>query len=878
MQLDIPKIRALPRNIRQDVRDRMLDQYFNNKYCKKCGLYKKVHNPYIEGRGNRESKLLIIGESPGINEDLEDTVAIGSTGEILQKRLNNFDMDYFIINSVKCRSVDSHNKNKTPTPKLINCCKPFTIKLIEEIKPKVILTLGRIATNQVLNVNLSIEIARGNVFYHPELRCIVIPTYHPMFLGYANDHIYYKEFENDLKLAKSLTFSMPTRMVEARPRSLKDPVDIRAYIEYLIGVDAAALDLETEGLDHRVDKITDISFCAVAGEGVHIKWSVLMEHATDIFRIFLLSAVNKVLMNGRFDWLFLRAVGFDMKNFNFDIMLAEHTYTMSREGRESAGLYNLNMLSWKHTPLGGYKAVLGEGGIGAFQTKSKVKVKKEEDLTKKKRKRKKVEEEEERVEVVNEFEKELEHYNTFLERSQKEKMEKSGLTPLEYYSALDSDATYRIYLKQRAIIAEQYSFVYNNIIMPLNYVLLRMTENGVRLDMDYMNQIKADDEKEMEKIKQKLFKKVGFEFNINSTQQLGDVLFKHLGVIPDPKMKTPKTGAYKLNETALVEYAKQKPSVKALLDYRSLKKQISTYIIGFQKYMDPITWRVHANYLQHTTATGRLSVTNPAIQTIPRDNRIRQMVVPSLGNKLVIGDLSQIELRILAMLSKDVNMLAAFNSGKDIHAMTACNAILHMPIEQFDKENKKHSEARTISKSINFGIVYGLSAYSLAVQLEFPMKTYNDRTNSINRAQLYIDNWFRLYSGASRWLEETKSFALKNGYVESVYGRRRYLPKVYSSDPAVKEAALRQATNMPIQSTAGDINNLATISLQKKIDETESKALLVTVVHDSIMCDTPKDEVDFIVSAMVESMTQDMPRITVPIKADIEVLDRWMKN
>lgn len=863
-------LQAIPHGIRADVKKKMLDDVFENKYCRKCGLYEKVQHPYIRGRGNESARLLVIGETPGATEDKEGQVFIGKSGQYLQGRMDALEIDCFITNAVKCRSVDKSFKNKTPTTKLIQCCKPFTFKIIDEMKPRAILTLGKIAMTQVLGINLGLGIARGRIFYHPQLGCDVIPTYHPMYLGYVNDAMFYRQFTDDLKLARDVSSRPPHRILTATPKSLKDPLEIKRYLEELLTKDAVAIDLETEGLDFHSDKITDISLCAESGIGVHIKWDIIVQHCWKDLERFLMSDVRKILMNGKFDWKFFRAVGLDMKSYSFDVMSAEHTLTMSVEGRETAGLYKLDTMSWQYTPLGGFKAVLGEGGIGAHQKK----VKALKDDTKKKTTKKKKKEEKEPSDV----EKELNKYNNIIEDRQKKQIEESGLTPLEYYSALDADSTYRIYVKQEPLISATYKDVYYNLRMPLLYVLMRMEENGMRLDLDYMNKIKEENDRGMEKILKKLYKKVGFEFNINSTQQLADVLFNHLGVKPNEEMKTPKTGAYQLDQKALEYYAKQRPSLKDILDYRALGKQTSTYIVGFQKHMDPDTWRVYPTFMEVSTATGRLSIIEPAIQTIPRDNRIRQMVVPSEGNKLLIADLSQMELRILAQESGDASMIAAFESGADIHTITACKAILRIPYEDFDKENPVHAEARNAAKNINFGIIYGMSSYTLAVDLGYSMKTHKDRTASMNKSQSYMDNWFSLYKDAAAWLDEIQQVALKFGYVESLYGRRRYLPKVYSSDAKEREAALRQARNMPIQSLASDVNNVGLIRFQDWLDKANKKAKLIGVVHDSILCDTPEDELDEAAASLIECMTKDIPKITVPLKVDVDILDRWIKT
>jgi DNA polymerase-1 len=253
------------------------------------------------------------------------------------------------------------------------------------------------------------------------------------------------------------------------------------------------------------------------------------------------------------------------------------------------------------------------------------------------------------------------------------------------------------------------------------------------------------------------------------------------------------------------------------------------------------------------------------------------MIVPSKGSKLIAADLSQAELRVLAMLSQDARMIKAFATDLDIHIATACAGFLHIPYEEYDLENYLHKEARKNAKAINFGIAYGISAYSLALRLNMPMETDDERYASMQKAQAFIDDWFDLYHDAKGWLTWIKSMVQKLGYVESVHGRRRYLPKVYSSDVPTREAALRQSTNMPIQATASDITNFALIRMQRWLNETKKRAMLVAVIHDCILIDCPEEEVDEVGPKLVECMTQDVPKITIPLKAGLDILDRWEK-
>jgi len=852
--IDIKAVRSVPTGIRLSVREQMLSELFSNAYCKKCGLYKRVKTPYIEGRGNKEAPLLIVGEAPGANEDKDGNVFIGKAGSILQNKLNQHNIDCFITNSVKCRPTDKEGKNKKPTPTQIKCCRTFTYKLIDEIKPKVILTLGKTAMDQMLGLGLAMTIARGKQFYHPELECTIVTTYHPMYLGYRQDALIYQQFEEDILMARKLAYEPKTRLLEATPVSLSDPIEIKAYLNRLLDSSLIAMDIETDGLNPRENRITHISFCIESGKGVHIKWEDILPFFDLLNQILSHPSIVKVFHNGVFDVKFLRAVGLTINNFGFDTLYAEHTTTMSYEGREVIGLYKLKTMAWTHTPLGGYEDILGEGGIVATQKKQKTKKKKDAPI--------------ERTEFDN--------YAMYVEDKKQARLKRSGLPPVPYYSALDSDVTFRIYQQQVAEIGKTYNNLFYHLIMPLANTLLRIEENGIRIDVAHMEKVKKENNSRAAEIEELIYARNGGQFDINSAPQLRKFVFNKLKITKSDKFKTPK-GDPSLNEAAIKYYAETYPELANILEYRKINKQTSTYIDGFLDLMDPNTQRVYPGYLQHTTATGRLSCINPPLQTVPRDNRIRNMIIPAPGNKLLAADLGQAELRVLAMFSGDVEMIKAFKADHDIHAATACNALLHISYEQFDKNNEKHMKARTIAKTINFGIVYGLSAFSLATQLGYPMDTSIERHESTSKAQKFIDSWFNLYSGAKQWLKAVERFAIEYGYVESAHGRRRYLSKVYSTDTKVREGALRQATNMPIQATASDITNFGLIRLQKWIDSTNKLAKIVGVVHDCILVDCPEHEVGIVGAQLVKSLIEDIPDIEIGLKADLEVLDKWTK-
>lgn len=693
-----------------------------------------------------------------------------------------------------------------------------------------------------------------------------------------------------------------------------------------------------DGLNPRKGRITDISFCMKPGEGVHIKWSDILPFFDDLKEALENPNSKKVGHNFRFDMKFLRKIGIDVQNFYFDTMLAYHTLTMTFEGKGQS-LYSLETMSWLLTYEGDYKSILEEfGGIAKHQETVESDNSSEgvtnKELNKKIEKKKKeipvaitkpeppsntaptffgnplilhteegisqdiisarfahLESQEKDLSLLNSFvpkvrtapkpkaptfvineelEKTLQKYASFTRDKLKERLEKYNLTPLQFYSAMDADVTLQIYYKLKPEIDKYFAFVFYELIMPLSRTLLRLEENGVLLDQDLMNKVYEENAQEIEQIKKDLYKKVGFEFNIDSPTELRNVIYHHLKVKPNPKFMTSGgKGGTKLpstNKEAIEFLSNTYPELKPIVRYREIAKQNSTSIIGFKKLLDEETGRIYGQFLQHTTATGRLSSANPNLQNIPRDTRIRHMFIPSLGHKFITCDLSQAELRILAMVSGDPKMLEAFAAGHDFHTYTACK-MFKIKLEEFSKSNPEHARARNISKNINFGVAYQMTAMALA----------DDLGITLEEAQKFIDTFYSTYKDVKLWVDDTMRFARKHGYVETVHGRRRYLPHVYSSQEDLKSRALRQAVNTPIQGTASDCAAFGLIKLQQYLDQNHMKAKPVMIIHDEIVVDTPEDEVEKVSEVLPIFMTKDIPKITIPLVADLHVLDRWEK-
>lgn len=912
---------------------------YHNTICEKCGLWKECKHPCIEGRGDLSAKLLVLGEGPGENEDLQGLPFVGSSGQRLQTHLDALNVKYYISNAVRCRPTSkSINKkgeqvlhNRTPTGKEVKFCSAKTYQLIDKIKPTVILTLGSIPITQLLHLGVTMTSIRGRIYYHPQLNCYIVPTWHPAYLGYNGDKLIEKQFIHDLHQAIQLLRTPKTRQINSNPKSLQDPIEIKEYLEYLKTVEECSIDLETTGLNPRKDRITDISFCTKCGEGIHIKWNDILPFY-DLLKEVLQNTNFKVIgQNFKFDKKFLRNIGINVANLYFDTQLAYHTTTMTFEG-EGKSLYSLEVMSWILTREGNYKAILEEfGGILGHQTgieKKKEQKKMEKIEKKKEEKPQKIQSvvrlpaveynslfndiEDQKVEKINvadEFfshlsteqdgkflEKftpkkgirriitdedafiidesqdiELQKYSSYVADKLKKKLEETHLTPLQFYSAMDADVTFQIYKRLKPQIESEFKDVFYDLIMPLSNTLLRLEENGISLDVPYIDMLIEENTKKTTEIKTKFFKKVKKEFNMDSAKELREIIYDHLRIpIDEEYMTSGGKGGVKLPSTDknAIEYlAKKHPILTGIVEYRRLEKENSTYLEGFKNHIDSTTGRVHTSFLQHSTATGRISSSSPNTQNIPKDNRIRNMVIPREGYKLVSADLSQAELRILAMMADDKRMIEAFASGHDFHSYTAC-VMFGIDPQKFDKDNNlDHKAKRNVSKNINFGIAYQMSANSLA----------NDVGISLKEAQDFIDKFYNTYSNVRRWIDKTKAFAIKNGYVQTLHGRRRYLPYVYSSDQRIREGALRQAVNTPIQGTASDCACFGLIRVQKYIDENNLKTKPIMIIHDEIILETPIEEVDLMMEKLPYFMTKNLPRITIPLVAEAETLSRWKK-
>ena len=403
--------------------------------------------------------------------------------------------------------------------------------------------------------------------------------------------------------------------------------------------------------------------------------------------------------------------------------------------------------------------------------------------------------------------------------------------------------------------------LYNEVELPLVPVLREMEAAGVRIDVAQLKQAETTLTEELNGLEQRIYDLAGETFNINSPKQVGELLFDKLKL--DSKAKKSKTGQYSTSEEVLAGLKEKHEIVSLILEQRELKKLISTYIAALPGYIDPKDGKIHTTYNQTVTATGRLSSSNPNLQNLPirseRGRFIREAVIPDEGCLFLSADYSQIELRLMAHFSQDEHMLAAFRTGQDIHAATAAK-IYGLPIEQVSKDQRRKA------KTANFGIIYGISAFGLAQQLDC----------SRAEAKQLIDDYFAAFPRVISYIESQKELARARGYAETLFGRKRYLPDIHSHNATVRSFAERNAVNAPIQGTAADIIKMAMVSIHRRLKEEGLQAQMIMQVHDELNFNVPEQEVDRVREIVVSEM-QNAVHLSIPLIAECGVGKNWLE-
>ena len=585
---------------------------------------------------------------------------------------------------------------------------------------------------------------------------------------------------------------------------------IEALLQELLLIEEISFDTETTGTNaHEVD-IVGLSFSYKKGEGYYIPAPANWDEAKAMLQKFspLFNDPSKrwIGQNLKYDLTILKWYGFELKGQLFDTMLAH--YLIEPEGRRNMDYLSAQFLQYEPVSIA---ELIGKKGKGQMTMRD--------------------------VEVEK----------------------------VKEYAVEDADIT--LQLKQVfAPILEKRKVqkVFEDVESPLINVLLDMEFEGVRVDMEFLKDYSGQLEGEAKAAEQRVYDCCGLKFNLGSPKQLGEVLFDHMKL--DPKAKKTKSGQYATGEDVLMKLASQHAIVEDILAFRELTKLKNTYIDALPLMINKRTGRVHTCYSQAVAVTGRLSSNNPNLQNIPvrteRGREIRKAFIPRDGDHvLVSADYSQIELRIVAAISGDPNMVEAFKLGKDIHTATAAKVY---GIE----ESEVTKEMRYKAKSVNFGIIYGQGAFGLAENLKI----------SRSEAKEIIDNYKKQFPNIQMYMDSQMKFAQKNGYVETLLGRKRWLKDINSANFTVRGYAERNAINMPIQGAAADMIKLAMIKIHKEFKQRNFKSKMILQVHDELVFDAFVDEVDIIKPIIIDCMQSalQLPN-DVPASAEIGSGVNWLE-
>jgi DNA polymerase-1 len=581
-----------------------------------------------------------------------------------------------------------------------------------------------------------------------------------------------------------------------------------AFEELITTLEAAksvAFDTETTGKDARQAALVGISFSTAPGKGWYVpvghKWDTPQLPLSDVISrlkpLFEDESIPKVAHNGKYDMTILSNYGVEVEGLNFDTIVAAYLL-----GEKSLGLKPLafSKLGVEMTPI---TALIGSG-------------------------------------------------------AKQRPMSEVSVSQVAPYACADADICGQLKeLLEKELEQQGLWRLFAEVEMPLLPVLFHMEKNGVALDISLLREMSLDLGKEMSKLEAEVYSCIGHRFNINSPQQLGKLLFDELKL---PRARKTKSG-YSTDAAVLEGLKGAHPVIELLLEYRQLTKLKSTYIDALPALINRETGRVHTNFNQTATATGRLSSSEPNLQNIPTSTEegrnVRRAFSAQSGCRLLSADYSQIELRVLAHLCQDPELLIAFARDEDIHAATA-SQVFAVPISQVTPQ------MRRVAKTVNFGVIYGMSEYGLEQATEL----------SRQEAASFIAAYFEKYKGINVYLDATKNQARERGYVQTILGRRRYIPEVNSANAQVRQAAERMAINMPVQGTAADIIKLAMIKLQRAMDERELRSKMILQVHDELLFEVPQDELEEMKELLLEIMPQAL-ELSVPIKIEIKVGKNW---
>jgi DNA polymerase-1 len=637
------------------------------------------------------------------------------------------------------------------------------------------------------------------------------------FFSSAKPQVETKTAEEKITVEELSGASQEFDSTKVKYELIKDLKSAKSLAEKLKETELFVFDTETDGLNQFQLKLVGVSFSTKPNEGFFVAVNPFEEsvglfanNLTDrlpvkdfvkIFKpIFENKKIKKVCQNGKFDISVMKSIGIEVKNFYFDTMLA--SYCLDPDQKHGMDDLSLKYLNYKPIPFS-----------------SLLDVKK--DL---------------------------------------KKIFEVDLTSLSNYACEDADITFRLYEKlSKEIEKENLTKLAYDVEFPLVEVLQEMEETGVKIDTESLSALSKDLQILLDNYTNQIYKVSGSEFNINSPKQLQEVLFKKLGLESGKKTKT----GFSTDARSLENLRGEHEVIDLILEYRQVSKLKSTYTDALPQLIEPATGRIHTDYNQTVASTGRLSSINPNLQNIPirteRGKEIRKAFIPTDKNHVILSaDYSQIELRILASLSSDEELIKAFKHNEDIHRITAAQVFMVDPKDVTQDMRRK-------AKEVNFGILYGIGPFGLKTRLGI----------SQSLAKEIIDRYFATYKNVKGFMDDSITKAKEKGYAETLLKRRRYLRNINSKNHVVRQFEERVAINMPIQGTAADMIKLAMINIHHELKKKKFKTKMVLQVHDELVFDAHKDEVKEVTPMIKELMENALP-LNVPVHVDTGVGDNWL--
>lgn len=826
----------------------------DNLDCKKCTLCEN-RTKVVNGVGPASAKIMIVGEAPGPEEDEQGVPFVGAAGRYLNQMLAKVGIareEIFLTNVTRCFPKEGKAFRAPRWPEMMACIS-YLDEEVTQVKPNVIVPVGNIALRAIMgNKKLSITKCRGSELWSERFNCKVIPTFHPsaVMRTPTKEQIVIHDYEKIKKASESKELTK----IEEGTYVIIDSLEMfDDFVKRILQSETFSFDIETNGLDWINSDMLCVSFSwkeKTACLLPLLKYTPREEQRTEIKK----KTVQKT-KNGK------RIKTVEEIPVTSTVIIDEYTPVwgdkqqyvweklkeifkspipkIAHNGKFDAKFFMKKGIEIENLEFDTMLAhhLLDENAEGMHGLKDCAKLYTE----------------------MGDYARPIEDW--FMQHNIPEAKRNYAHIPeatLYKYACMDADCTFRLYkVFLPALVKDGLLDFFYKLILPLNRNLLRAEFDGVKIDKSYLQQVKKELEGEIQKFEKDMITLVGSGINFNSPKQLSTLLYKTLKL---PIVKKTKKGALSVDAEVLETLATKHKFPNTLLLYRKLQKLYSTYILGIEVRLDA-QGRVHTSFLIIGTNTGRLSSKDPNLQNIPsveKDARIKNLFIAEDGYVFLEADYAQAEFRFWANYSQDPNMLEDLRKGLDIHRQTASNVFVITPDEVTKEQRQK-------AKRIVYGLMYGRGARNLAL----------DTNCSEDEAQKVISYFFSRYPIAKRWLYQAVSTVQETGQIRSCFGRLRRLPGIYHPDNEIRSHAERQSMNSPIQSAASDLNCNAANRILAKFEEVGVKGKLRILVHDSILLEVPKDDLDKSLRIVKEEMERELPMINVPMVAELKVGTRW---